>query len=272
VEADEGYITQCRAQGIYPLNYYPHNIHFLTWSAMMQGRPESALQAAQKIVNKVPPELAADKNVWALYETFLSQPVFVMVRFGMWDAMLNETKPNIESKFMTGIWHYGRALAFVHTNRLAEARRELRPLTEARKAMGELEHYIGFGTSETLLTIAEEIVLGELAYAEGYTLEGLAHLERAVRLEDGLRYNEPPDWYFPVRHFLGAMLLDSGRPNEAEVVYAADLRKNPGNGYSLFGLKLALEQQGKIEDARAVTIRFESAWADATHKLNSSRF
>jgi hypothetical protein len=138
--------------------------------------------------------------------------------------------------------------------------------------MGELEHYVGFGTANTLLTIAEEIVLGELAYAEGYTLEGLAHLERAVRLEDGLRYNEPPDWYFPVRHFLGAMLLDSGRPDEAEVVYGADLRKNPGNGYSLFGLKRALDQQDKVEDAREVSIRFERAWADASHKLTSSRF
>ncbi len=116
------------------------------------------------------------------------------------------------------------------------------------------------------------IVLGELAYAERYTLEGLAHLERAVRLEDGLLYNEPPDWYFPVRHFLGAMLLDAARPNEAEVVYAADLRKNPGNGYSLFGLKLALEQRGKPKDALAITKRFDRAWADATHKLTSSRF
>jgi hypothetical protein len=125
-----------------------------------------------------------------------------MVRFGMWDAMLNATKPDLESQFMTGIWHYGRALAFIHTDHLAEARRELRPLTAARKKMGELEHYIGFGTAEKLLEIAEEIVMGELAYAEGYTLEGLARLERAVRLEDGLRYNEVPDWYFPVRHFL----------------------------------------------------------------------
>jgi len=272
VAADESYITQCRTQGIYPLNYYPHNIHFMAWSAMVQGRPAAALEAASKIVDKVPPKLAADKNIWALYETFLSQPVFVKVRFGMWDAMLNAAKPEIESQFMTGIWHYGRALAYIHTGRMVEARRELRPLITARKAMGELEHYIGFGTAETLLTIAEEIVAGELAYAEGYTLEGLAHLERAVRIEDGLRYNEPPDWYFPVRHFLGAMLLDSGRPNEAEVVYAADLRKNPGNGYSLFGLKRALKQQGKIEDARAVDKRFERAWADATHQLTSSRF
>ncbi len=272
VQADENYITQCRAQGIYPLNYYPHNIHFMAWSAMVQGRPKAALEAARKIVDKVPAELAADKNVWALYETFLSQPVFILVRFGMWDKVLAEPKPDIESQFMTGIWHYGRALAFAHTDRLADARRELRALTKAREAMDELEHYIGFGTARTLLTIAEEIVLGELAYAEGYTLEGLAHLERAVRLEDGLRYNEPPDWYFPIRHLLGAMLLDAGRPNEAEVIYAADLRKNPENGYSLFGLKLALERQDKLEDAEAVAKRFDRAWSDATHKLTSSRF
>jgi tetratricopeptide (TPR) repeat protein len=272
VEADEDYITQCRSQGIYPLNYYPHNIHFMAWSAMLQGHPDRALEAARKIVEKVPPELSADKNVWALYETFLSQPMFVMVRFGMWEEMLAEPKPDLESEFMTGIWHYGRALAYIHSNRLTEARRELRPLSVAQEAMGNVEHYIGFSTAKTLLTIAHEIVEGELAYAEGYTLEGLAHLERAVRLEDGLRYNEPPDWYFPLRHFLGAMLLDAGRPNEAEVVYSADLRKNPENGYSLFGLKIALEQQGKREDALAVAKRFDRAWAGATHKLTSSRF
>jgi len=272
VSADKSYITQCRSQGIYPLNYYPHNIHFLAWSAMFQGRPKAALEAARKIVEKVPPELSADKNTWALYETFLSQPMFVMVRFGMWDKMLAEPKPDLESQFMTGIWHYGRALAFIHTDRPAMAQRELRPLSAAREAMGTVEHYVGFATAETLLTIAEEIVRGELSSAEDNTLEGLAHLERAVRLEDSLQYNEPPDWYFPVRHFLGAMLLDAGRPNEAEVVYAEDLRKNPENGYSLFGLKYALEKQGKREDAQSVAKRFDRAWADATHALTSSRF
>jgi tetratricopeptide (TPR) repeat protein len=270
--ADENYITQCRSQNIYPLNYYPHNIHFMAWSAMFQGRPEEALQAARKIVDKVPPELSTDKNVWALYETFLSQPMFVMVRFGMWEDMLAEPKPDIDSQFMTGIWHYGRALAYLHTEQSGAVPQELRELIAARKAMGEVDHYIGFATAETLLTIAEEIVQGELAYAEGLTLEGLAHLERAVRLEDSLRYNEPPDWYFPVRHLLGAMLLDAGRPNEAEVVYAADLKKNPNNGYALFGLRRALEQQGKLQDASAVKERFDRTWAGATHKLSSSRF
>ena len=272
VAADENYITQCRSQNIYPLNYYPHNIHFMAWSSMFRGRPEEALQAARKIVDKVPPELSTNKNVWALYETFLSQPMFVMVRFGMWKTMLAEPKPDIESQFMTGIWHYGRALAYLHTGRSDAAQKELSELSIARKAMGEDDHYIGFATAETLLTIAEEVVIGELAYDEGKTLEGLAHLERAVRLEDSLRYNEPPDWYFPVRHLLGAMLLDAGRPNEAEVVYAADLKKNPDNGYALFGLKRALEQQGKRQDASIVKERFDRTWADATHKLSSSRF
>ena len=272
VAADESYITQCKSQGIYPLNYYPHNIHFMAWSAMVLGRPVEALDAARKIVDKVPGDLSQEKNVWALYETFLSQPTFVMVRFGMWEEMLAEPNPDVNSRFMVGIWHYGRALAFLNTGRINQAKQELRALTDARQAMGELEHYVGYGTAGTLLTIAEEVVRGEIAYAEGRTLEGLARLERAVRLEDGLLYNEPPDWYFPVRHFLGAMLLDAGRPNEAEVVYAADLRKNPENGYSLFGLATALSLQGKDSDAASVRNRFDRIWADATHNLTSSRY
>jgi tetratricopeptide (TPR) repeat protein len=271
-DADESYITQCRAQGIYPLNYYPHNIHYLAWSAMFLGRPEAALEAAREIVGKVPSELASDGNVWALYEIFLSQPMFVLVRFGMWNEMLSEPKPDLDSQFMTGIWHYGRALAYFNTKRLAEARRELRSLTALRVAMGEVERYVGASTGETLLTIAEEIVRGELAYAEGNTREGLARLERAVRIEDSLVYNAPPEWYFPVRHYLGAMLLDAGRPNEAEVIFSADLRDNPENGYSLFGLRVALEQLGDHENARAVAKRFDNAWADATHNLTSSRY
>lgn len=272
VMADERYITQCSAQGLYPLGYYPHNIHFMVWAAMMQGRSEAALEAARKIVDKIPPDLVADKNVWALYETFLSQPLFVMVRFGMWDRLLAEPKPDYNSLFITGIWHYGRALAFIHKNRLMDARSEHKQLSSLRAAMSQSDYYIGYGTAENLLTIAEEIVSGELKHVEGKTLEGLAHMERAVRLEDGLRYDEPPDWYFPVRHYLGAMLLDAGWPNEAEVIYLADLRKNPGNGYSLFGLKKALEKQDKLEDAKTVGKRFNQAWADASHILISSRY
>jgi tetratricopeptide (TPR) repeat protein len=272
VEADESYITQCRAQGLYPLGYYPHNLHFLVWSAMFQGRSAAALTASRKIVEKIPASLAANKNVWALYETFLSQPLYALVRFGRWDEVLAEPRPAPDSLFMNGVWHYARALAFTHSGRLRPARKELRALGETREAMADLEHYVGFATAGKLLTIAEEIVAGEIAAKRKRYPEALTHLERAVRLEDGLLYNEPPDWYFPVRHVLGAVLLEAGAPAEAEVVYWADLRKNPGNGYSLFGLMQSLEAQGRDAEARETEARFRTAWAQADHTLTSSRF
>ncbi len=272
VEADEAYITQCRAQGIYPLAYYPHNIHFLAWAAMSQGRSAAALEASRKVAAAIPQTLAADKNLWAIYETFLSQPLYALVRFGRWQEVLAEPKPALDSRFMTGVWHYARGLAFVHTGRPRQARKELAALTEMRRAMATVEQYIGFGPAHTLLTIAEEIVAGELEARRGDYPLALAHLERAVRLEDGLLYNEPPDWYFPVRHLLGAVLLEAGRPAEAEVVYWADLRRNPGNGYSLFGLAESLAKQGKHELAEEMRRRFDEAWSEADVALTSSRF
>ena len=113
---------------------------------------------------------------------------------------------------------------------------------------------------------------GDVIAQQGDFQTALSHIERAVRLEDSLLYNEPPDWYFPVRHVLGAMLLDAGRPAEAEVVYWNELKRYPHNGFSLFGLEQALSAQGKDELARVIHTRFEDAWSEADVKLTSSRF
>ena len=270
--ADESYIAQCRAQGIYPLNYYPHNVHFLVWAAMSQGRSAAALEVAEKVARAVPGTLAPDQNAWSIHESFLAQPLFVMTRFGMWERILEAPRPEVESHFLTGIWHYARALAYVHTGRPWRAGRELRRLSARGDAVAGLERYVGFGAADRLLTIAEQIVAGELAAAGGRYEQALGHLERAVRLEDGLAYNEPPDWYFPVRHVLGAVLLEAGYPAEAEVVYWQDLRRNPENGYSLFGLLQSVAAQGRKEEASEIADRFEAAWSDADVELTSSRF
>lgn len=272
-EADEGYITSCRAQGIYPLGYYPHNIHFMAWSASFQGRREAAMEAARKIVDKIPPELASDEATFALYETFMSQPMYTMVRFGMWDEILAEPKPNVGAHLMQGVWHYSRALAYLSRGDRESALEERKLLLEARGEVEDSDNYvIGFSDVGRLLTIAVEVIDGEMATADGDHDRAVAHLERAVRLEDSLLYNEPPDWYFPVRHYLGAALLAAGRPAEAEVVYWEDLRRNPENGYALFGLKESLEAQGRIGEALEIAERFENAWADADHQLTSSRY
>ena len=268
--ADEGYISQCRAQGLYPLNYYPHNIHFMVWSAMFQGRSEAAMEAARKIADKIPPTL--EGNTWALYETFLSQPIYTMARFGQWEAALAEPKPAAKARFMTGIWHYARGLAFIHGGEPRKAQQERKALEAIRDGIVGDEYYIGFAAAPTLLTIASEVVAAELAARGGDYPVAINHLERAVRLQDGLSYNEPPDWYFPVRHILGAVLIQAGRADEAEVVYWTDLRRNPENGYALFGLKQSLEAQGKAEAAKDAEARFQRAWSQADVELTTSRF
>ncbi|MGR8948973.1 MAG: hypothetical protein ACU84Q_13075 [Gammaproteobacteria bacterium] len=271
IKADEGYITQCRAQGIYPLGYYPHNIHFLAWSAMFQGRSAEALKAAREVAVKIKP--TAEENLFGLYESFASQPLYVMVRFGKWQEILAEKSPNESSIFMNGVFHYARGLAFTHTGNAEEAADELNRLKGIREEVEkDSKYHVGFAAAGTLLLIAEQVLSAELAAKQGDIERGIAYAERGVRLQESLLYNEPPDWYFPVRHILGALLLDAGRPAEAEAVYWADLHDNPNNGFSLYGLQRALTAQGKADVGAEISQRFEKAWAAADVELSSSRF
>ncbi len=267
-DADAGYIAQCNAQGIYPLNYYPHNLHFLVWSAMFQGRSEAALAGAREVQSKIPRDMG---NLFGIFETFLSQPLYVMVRFGQWEAALAEPQPAEHYRFMNGVWHYMRGMAYSNTNQARAARRELARLRSLRNKLTD-EYVIGFGTAPRLLTIAEQLLAGDIAAQRKDYDEAIPHLDRAVRLEDSLRYSEPPDWYFPTRHILGALLLDAGYPSEAEAVYWQDLKKHPENGYALLGLQQALEAQGNTAAATQLATRFKAAWSEADVQLTSSRF
>ncbi|MEM7581970.1 MAG: hypothetical protein AAF560_01200 [Acidobacteriota bacterium] len=269
-KADEGYITQCRAQGIYPLNYYPHNVHFLAWAAIMQGKSESAIASSHKVAKIVPHDQHGD--VWGLYQTFLSMPLYTMVRFGKWDEILASEPPPSELRYFSGIGHYARGMAYLHKGQLRPARRELGNLAKLARAADSPEVLVGFSNAATLLGIAHHVLAGELDAKRGKMEEALGHLSRAVRLEDSLLYNEPPDWYYPVRHTLGAVLLESGSPVEAEVVYWQDLEKHEENGYALYGLWQALKAQGKTDAAAEIKERFQVAWKDADQPLESSRF
>jgi tetratricopeptide (TPR) repeat protein len=174
---------------------------------------------------------------------------------------------------MLGIWHYGRGMASVHTGQMKVAGRELAALREQRKAVdAEPGYVVGFAAASSLIAIAEYLLAAEIDASAGRFSDALLKLDQAVRLEDSLLYNEPPDWYLPVRHILGAVLLEAGRPGEAEVVYWEDLRRNPGNGYSLFGLQQALLMQGDQATASEIERRFNVAWTGADVSLSSSRY
>jgi len=269
-KADEAYIIQCRTQGIYPLGYYPHNLHFHTWAGLMLGKSEATLAAARKVAAKVPKDFSG--NDWGLYQTFASMPLFALVRFGQWEAVLAEPQPPQPWRYMTGIWHYARGMAYTHTDQPQMAAKERQALQRILENHRTKEEAVGFSAAPTLLSIAGELLDGEMAAKQKRFESAISHLERAVRLEDSLMYNEPPDWYYPTRQTLGAVLLEAGRPAEAEVVYWQDLKRYRDNGYSLYGLWQSLKAQGRDDEAAQIEQRFDRAWADADIKLASSRF
>jgi len=269
--ADEDYITQCRAQGVYPLAYYPHNIHFLWDSATMEGRSQVAIEAARKAAASIPAD--AWREVPLLHQ-FLVTPLFAYTRFGEWDLVLNEPRPPQDSLFWTGVWYYARGLAYTATGNPDEATRELDRLRETA-AHDSLEGYrVTFSRNgaKAILDIAMEVLAGELSAKRGDYVDAIARLHRAVLLEDNLIYNEPPDWHVPVRQSLGAVLLSAGRPAEAEAIYWQDLERNRENGWSLFGLLQSLRAQGKEQQAAAVEKRFRKAWKRSDVTLTASRF
>ncbi|MGI9290922.1 MAG: hypothetical protein ACR2QG_06565 [Gammaproteobacteria bacterium] len=279
-EADASYIAACQAQGIYPVGYYPHNVHFMVWSAQSMGRYKDAMQAARQIREKIPgfiKELSetptgSGADGWLMYETFMSQPLFTMVRFGDWEAILNEQQPVENAIYMTGIWHYARGLAYVHTDKDREARKELKQLNMILQERGIADYPASINGAERLLQIAAATLQGELLAANEDYDKAVAHLARAVWLQDGLNYMEPPDWFMPVRHYLGAVLLEAGRSAEAAVIYADDLRNNPDNGYALIGLAKAQAAGGDKSAAEVTRQRYEQAWSQADKPLTSSRY
>jgi len=268
IGVDLQYLARVKPEGIYPMMYYPHNIHFLWAAASMEGRSQEALQAARDVVKHLNPEMVEQMPMLEAYTPTL---LFALVRFGKWQEVLQEPAPPAGQRYTTGIWHYARGLALAATGRAAQAGAEQARVGAIAKEI-PADRIIGDNTpAATLLQLAAETLAGEIAARSGQPDRGIRHLEEAVRLQDGLPYTEPPPWYYPVRQSLGAVLLQAGRAAQAEAVYREDLRRNPHNGWSLYGLAASLRAQ-KGKDAGPVEQEYRQAWAHADVTLTASRF
>ena len=161
--------------------------------------------------------------------------------------------------------------AFVATGQLNEADQALATIKKlvGNKALEEPLSSLNFASA--IFAIAPEVLAGEIAAARKQYDTAIAHLERAVRLEDGLVYTEPSEWHYPPRHALGAVLLEAGRAAEAETVYWDDLKRNVENGWALFGVVQALRAQGKTAQAAIAQARLDKTWARADYKLTGSK-
>ena len=265
---DEAYIAQCNAQGFYPAMYYPHNIHFLWAAASMEGRSAIAIEAARKVAANVRLEQI---DQFPAVEFFHTIPLLALVQFGRWDEVLAEPEPRADLTYSAAIRHYARGVAFASKGDLAAARADqdaLVPLKETDRVM--VINGNGY-PAVALLAIADELLLGEIALAEGSVDTAIAHFTTAVAGQDVLPYMEPPFWYYPARQSLGLALLRADRAAEAEQVYRTDLETYPHNGWSTYGLIQSLEAQGKAEEAAMHREHFAAMWSLADVELSASR-
>jgi tetratricopeptide (TPR) repeat protein len=249
--------------------YNAHNRHMLTYAAMMTGRRALALKHIRAMVKELPADFLKENALQA--EGFVAMPMEVMVRFGMWDEILAE--PDDYPEYMPGtraFHHAARAIAYAAKHDPEKARQEQAIFLEKAKLVPK-EEVLGNNTAGDIIALASHMTEGEILISEKKLDQGLAELREAVKLEDSLKYDEPPGWLIPVRHSLGAALINAGRSADAEQVYRDDLKRLPDNGWSLYGLAESLRaQKEKSAEMKATRLKFERLWAKADTRITSS--
>jgi tetratricopeptide (TPR) repeat protein len=263
VEVDRTYLQDNNVQGVYPLMYYSHNLHFLSVSHGMAGRFADAKQAADQLAELVAPAV----KEMPMVEFFLPTPTFVLLRFQRWNDILQVRAPDPSLPVTNLVWHFSRSLAYAATGDVPNAESERKAFSSAAKAIPPDALFSATNKAGPVLHVAEAVVDAKIAMARGAKKQAIAYWRKAVAAQDALAYDEPPAWYYPVRESLGGALLMDGQYQEAEKVFRADLQRNPRNGRSLFGLLEALKAQKKTADAEWVQKAFAAAWQNADSQL-----
>ncbi len=264
-KVDEDYIAATGVQGMYPMMYYSHNLHFIATAAAMEGRYTDSWQAADKLAAHVAP---AVKEVPPL-EGFMTVPIMVRVRFQKWDDILAMPAPDAAMKTTAGFWHFARGMAFAGKGKVDEAEAEYK-LVSGKQASTPPDEIFAMpinNKTKDIFTIARDALGAKIAVLKKDFPAAITQLREAVTVQDALNYNEPPDWLYPERESLGAALLLNGNATEAEQVFRDDLARMPRNPRSLFGLSAALKAQKRDYDAQFVDKQFQDAWKKAEVQL-----
>ena len=261
-DADRAYIKATGAQGLYTMMYYNHNLHFLAIASAFEGNYAAAKKAADEVVKNATPFV----KEMPMLDAFTPTSIFVAVRFRKWDDLLQIPEPPTSMPFTNAIWRFGWGMAQVTKGDIRKAESELKALQDKIKAIPD-DASLGMNQTKPVLAVAENLLLGKIAQAKKDHRAAIEWYKKAIAAEDALNYNEPADWYIPVRESLGSLLMAMGEFVEAEKVFRADLEKNPRSGRSLFGLSESLKAQGKASSAAFVQREFETAWKKADTRL-----
>jgi len=261
-QADQAYLAASNAQGIYPMMYYSHNLHFIAMCAAMNGNYAESKRGARMLAANAGPHV---KEMPPL-EGFMTVPLAVEVRFHKWNEILKTPRPDASMQTATVFWHFARGIALAATGKLEEAEEEHKLVVEAEEKTSPDTIFTAPINNKTkdILKIAENVLSAKISRAKNDDEAAIHQLREAVAIQDGLKYDEPQDWFYPVRESLGAALLISGDQAAAEQVFRDDLERNPRNPRSLFGLEQALKAQNKDYDATFIRKQFDASWKGAT--------
>jgi len=259
---DRAYIKATGVQGIYPVMYYSHNLHFIAMCSAMTGSYEEAKKNADLLAAHVGPYV---KDM-PMVEGFMTIPMAVDIRFHKWADILKMQQPDSAMQVTTVFWHFARGMALAGTGKVKEAEADYAIIAEAQKNTPDDAIFNAPINNKTkdILKVAQDVLGAKIAMVKGDNAGAIAMLTDAVALQDTLKYGEPPDWFFPVRESLGAALLMNGDAAGAEKVFRADLDRNPRNPRSLFGLHESLKAQKLDYDAGFVQKQFQAAWKGST--------
>ncbi len=265
-DVDRAYIKATGAQGIYPLMYYSHNLHFIAMCASMNGNYAEARKNADLLVANVGPHV---KDMPPL-EGFMTIPMAVDVRFHKWNEILALPQPDPAMKITTGFWHFARGMALAGTGKLSEAEAEYKIVSEAEQnTPPDVVFAMPINNkAKDIMKISEDVLGAKIAVARKDNVQAISLLTAAVSIQDTLKYGEPPDWFFPVRESLGGVLLINRDAPGAEKVFREDLDRNPRNPRSLFGLQEALKAQDRNYDASFVESEFHDSWMGGEVKVD----
>ncbi|WP_456441648.1 hypothetical protein [Psychroserpens sp.] len=271
VKVDSNYVVACNAQGAYPLAYFPHNYHFMAATATLEGNSKWAIEASTKVAiytNK----LLMKEPGWGTLQHYYTIPYYVYVKFGKWKEILKMKNEDVSLKYPEAVRNYARGMAFLG----------LKDITNAKKELLFLENYANddslkeitiwdINSVDILLQIAKRVLKAEILASEVKFEESIILLQEAVTIEDELNYNEPPDWFFSVRHHLGSVQIEAGEYNNAIQTFEDDLKRLPKNGWANHGLKLAYERLNNIKKVAEIEKNLATIWATADIELLTAR-
>ncbi len=279
IEADRKFLSYAGTENFYSI-YRCHNYHFKIYGAMFLGQPNSAFEAADELIVTLPTETLRPMADW--FEAFIPMKQHVLIRFGRWADILEQDLPEESELYSvtTAMMRYARTVALANLGDIkgAEAERDL--FIDARDRVQESRMLFN-NTCRDILLVAEQMMLGELAYKKGDHTAAFDHLRRSITLDDNLPYDEPWGWMQPTRHALGALLLDQGHYEEAEAVYRADLGldatlsrscQHPTNVWSLHGLHECLVHRSETFEVNHIKLQLDKAVARAEVPIQASCF